>query len=303
MVPLPQLAGRPGGDRVSFDALKWSLERVTRSWCREHVGTLSPSEKLVLVALSWHHNAETGRCDPGRARIAEETGLHERTVTEAIQTLREKGLLEWKWRWWDAAKQVPRSNSYTLSLHRGLPSGERPLPLVATDHYPPGERPLPSGERPPELQGNYKKTAAATNKTEEKAALRSEEVELVWSSYAQSLLPGTTRRLTDARCRAIVDALEHSSLEELVRAVAAWPTTPYHRGDKYEGKGPQNRLEQLIGERSTVEQLLDGADERDQVRKLYLDEFSHEVHGKAWSELTPEAQDKLEADYDKREAS
>ncbi|GGJ22648.1 helix-turn-helix domain-containing protein [Neoroseomonas lacus] len=68
---------------MSFAALKWAWERVG----------LPPSLKLVLLALAEHHNAETGRCDPGACRIATLTGLSERTVRSSLGMLASMGFI------------------------------------------------------------------------------------------------------------------------------------------------------------------------------------------------------------------
>lgn len=57
------------------------------------VNDLPLSLKLVLLALADHHNAETGRCDPGARRIATRTCLSERTVRTALGSLSSMGLI------------------------------------------------------------------------------------------------------------------------------------------------------------------------------------------------------------------
>ena len=47
----------------------------------------------VLVALIWHTNAKTGRCDPSASRLAHETHLSERQVYRAINELEDASLL------------------------------------------------------------------------------------------------------------------------------------------------------------------------------------------------------------------
>ena len=48
---------------------------------------LPPTAKFVAVTLAWHHNAETNRCDPSAALLAQETGLCERSVRAALKVI------------------------------------------------------------------------------------------------------------------------------------------------------------------------------------------------------------------------
>lgn len=65
----------------------------------EHVGWafrqkgLAPTRKFVLVALADRCNKDTLRCDPTVSRLAEDTGLGERAVRQALTDLCGAGLL------------------------------------------------------------------------------------------------------------------------------------------------------------------------------------------------------------------
>lgn len=48
---------------------------------------LAPASRTVGAWLIWHANASTGRCDPGQARLRDETGLCRRTIQTAVQQL------------------------------------------------------------------------------------------------------------------------------------------------------------------------------------------------------------------------
>jgi hypothetical protein len=48
---------------------------------------MSPSAKLVLLALSNRHNQETGRCDPSVATIAADTQMSARAVQYGLREL------------------------------------------------------------------------------------------------------------------------------------------------------------------------------------------------------------------------
>src|SRR5262245_58546396 len=54
---------------------------------------LSGGAKTVAMLLIWHANNKTGRCDPGRARLAHESGLDVSTVTRALAELVKAGVL------------------------------------------------------------------------------------------------------------------------------------------------------------------------------------------------------------------
>lgn len=51
------------------------------------IPTLSPAARRIGAWLVWHANASTGRCDPGQARLREETGLSRRTIQNAVKEL------------------------------------------------------------------------------------------------------------------------------------------------------------------------------------------------------------------------
>ena len=59
-------------------------------------GAITAKGLAVLEALLWgFHNAKSGRCFPGYARIAEAAGCAVSTVGEAIRMLERAGLLTW----------------------------------------------------------------------------------------------------------------------------------------------------------------------------------------------------------------
>jgi Helix-turn-helix domain len=86
-----------------------------------------------------HMNGTTGRCDPSRSTLAEETGLSRATVQRAIAELEENG-------WWiigrneGTAGRGGRTNTYRRNLERGLnpePSpGRKMAHLSAKDVSP-----------------------------------------------------------------------------------------------------------------------------------------------------------------------
>jgi DNA-binding transcriptional MocR family regulator len=71
---------------MSFTAIRSALHNIKGT-------SLSPSAKLVLIALANRHNQETGRCDPSIDTIAEDMALSERSVRSAIRELEKEGLI------------------------------------------------------------------------------------------------------------------------------------------------------------------------------------------------------------------
>jgi hypothetical protein len=55
---------------------------------------LPPVPKAVLNALAWHHNAQTGRCDPSVATLCADTGFKELAIRRALKLLRTNGLIQ-----------------------------------------------------------------------------------------------------------------------------------------------------------------------------------------------------------------
>jgi hypothetical protein len=55
---------------------------------------LTPTERLVALAICRHHNDKTGACFPSQERIAMLTGFKERAVRKAVASMRAKGIIE-----------------------------------------------------------------------------------------------------------------------------------------------------------------------------------------------------------------
>lgn len=71
---------------MSFTAIKNALSHIPTA-------KVSPSAKLVLIALSSRHNQETGRCDPSVETIASDTGLSDRAVIYSLRQLEAEKLI------------------------------------------------------------------------------------------------------------------------------------------------------------------------------------------------------------------
>lgn len=66
---------------MSLEAVAWALKQQIED----------PIAKLVLVSLADHHNGSTGKCFPGRARLAEAGCCSERTVQRKLAWLSSEG--------------------------------------------------------------------------------------------------------------------------------------------------------------------------------------------------------------------
>lgn len=71
---------------MSLRAVIWAYEAV-------ETADISPTAASVLVALSFFHNQETGRCDPSLSRICKRTKFSERAVRNALRDLEEAKLI------------------------------------------------------------------------------------------------------------------------------------------------------------------------------------------------------------------
>jgi hypothetical protein len=115
---------------------------------------VSPSEKLVLLVLA-NYADEHQRSFPSHKRLADETGLSERTILTAMKALEARGLLSRQER-----RRADGSRSTDLiTLQWGgetiAPRGENPAPPTATV-APRGEvvAPLTTFEPSPNLEGS-----------------------------------------------------------------------------------------------------------------------------------------------------
>lgn len=70
---------------MSFEATAWAM--------RQRAG--GPGPKLVLLALSDHHNRTSGQCNPKIDTLAVEAEMSERSVRRHLIALRDLGLIEW----------------------------------------------------------------------------------------------------------------------------------------------------------------------------------------------------------------
>jgi hypothetical protein len=83
---------------VSIQAIAWVLDQSRAQGI----------DRLVLIALANHANAETGRCDPGQRRIAQEANCSPGMVTVSIRRLAELG---------EVAIEAPGQGRATTKYH------------------------------------------------------------------------------------------------------------------------------------------------------------------------------------------
>jgi biotin operon repressor len=67
---------------MSFEAMAWAVKQK-----------LPVKQKIVLLMLADRINKDTGRCDPSIPRLAEDCGMSESSVKEALRALKEDGLV------------------------------------------------------------------------------------------------------------------------------------------------------------------------------------------------------------------
>lgn len=84
---------------MSFEAQRWSYS----------LRGIGHTRHAVLHALSWHHNGETGQCDPSKGQLADECSLSRRAVIDAVAELVEMGLIS-------EAGRAGQASGYTLHI-------------------------------------------------------------------------------------------------------------------------------------------------------------------------------------------
>ena len=132
-----------------------------------YASDLPPTARFVAVTLAWHHNAQTNRCDPSAALLAQETGLCERSVRAALKVIA------------DAGHMTVRQRSGTTPnylLHpvdpcsKCTPAGDAPLQEM---------HPTPAGDAPPPLQEMHPTPAGDAPKQERTGRLTVREPQVV----------------------------------------------------------------------------------------------------------------------------
>jgi biotin operon repressor len=89
---------------MSWRAVRWAIEDTQQA-------NLSSVQRLVLLALAYHHNERGGACYPSNDTIQAETGLSRRAVQTAIKSLKLTGLITVSSR---SVHGIQTSNQYDL---------------------------------------------------------------------------------------------------------------------------------------------------------------------------------------------
>ena len=121
------------------------------------------AEKMVAMVLAYHYNNKTGRCYPGKATIARESGLCVRAVDRVLTRLKARGFIEY------VSTNGRHSNSYTLQFVQGSTqhqvqgsNNSNPVP-ESFNPVPESANPVPrTGEPIKKLQRTLKEDADAS---------------------------------------------------------------------------------------------------------------------------------------------
>lgn len=103
---------------------------------------ISPTGKLICLALLRYRNNATGLCYPSHATLCAATGLSRSGLQRSLRELRRSGIVE--------AQDAPgRSNRYALHTGKGCSRGEhKPILIQCVDAQDRGlERVTLSGEQ------------------------------------------------------------------------------------------------------------------------------------------------------------
>jgi DNA-binding MarR family transcriptional regulator len=68
--------------------------KITRKYLKNHLRDLSPSEKIVMIALDLHRNKETNTAWPRHKTLIELTGLSLTSLKRTLKSLEKKGKFE-----------------------------------------------------------------------------------------------------------------------------------------------------------------------------------------------------------------
>jgi len=120
--------GQRGADRKADPGNRMSVRMVQAF---KKTG-LPPTDRLVAFMLADHHNDSTGRCDPSIPLLAEETGLHPRSVERSLADIELAGHVT-------IIRKPGIRNSYNLHPRHSAAGGTQSPP--AEDRGTPGTQP------------------------------------------------------------------------------------------------------------------------------------------------------------------
>lgn len=141
---------------------------------------LSTGARFVLVALAWHKNSQTGRCNPGATRLAAITGMAERNICRKLAELEKAGRIT-------VVRVNGHSNQYTIAppgaaasravtTCQPAPGTVSPRPVTGCQQTPDTVSPEQGSNRESE-QGNEQGPAALREKERVKDKMQSSKKE------------------------------------------------------------------------------------------------------------------------------
>lgn len=82
-------------DTAARQAAAWQTFKDRDAWIRAFmaVSNVTCTAKIVGTRIAFHHNIETGRCDPDLATLAAGTGMNDRNVRRMLRELEQSGWL------------------------------------------------------------------------------------------------------------------------------------------------------------------------------------------------------------------
>jgi GntR family transcriptional regulator len=179
----------------------------------EHVGWafrqkgLTPTRKLVLVALADRCNKDTLRCHPSIRKLADDTGLNPRTVERALTDLEDDGLIQ----------RIARARD-----NGGATSNDYRFPDVTVSPPPRHTAAPPSGTvTPPEPEERTRRepTPAAAPR----AGRNDPRWDPLWDVLTDGFGPATTKDAQSRRGKAVKTLLEAGATpEEVIKRGKRW---------------------------------------------------------------------------------
>lgn len=194
--------------------------------------------KLVLLSLADHADRDANSCFPSRKTIAAECGVTASTVTRALATLEESGLIRRAERFRDNGSQT--SNTYDLLV---TPCAER------------------AGGGAHSAQGGCAERSPHNLSVEPNTPSSPPEGDPVQSVFEhwQRVMRHPGAVLDDSRRRVIEKALRIATVEECLRAISGCSRSDFHmaRG-RYKGQRRQDHLSLILRNREKIEQFMEG---------------------------------------------
>jgi hypothetical protein len=209
-----------------------SARATNWAWDQHGMGTAA---KVVLLSLAEYADREDGTCFPSRKTISEECEMSPATVTRALATLLELGLIQVDQRRRDNGSRT--SNLYTLSV-----------PTQGLNLQP---------ARAQSEQAPYADCADQSAVSElEKTPLPLDPVEQVFDKWRWVMKhPGA--QLDEKRRRKIAAALKVATLDECMAAIIGCSKSDYHmaRG-QYKGATKYDHLSLILRSREDIERFI-----------------------------------------------